>query len=114
MAEIKNRRISRHRRLRMKISGTPERPRLCVFKSNLYIYAQLIDDTVGKTVGSSSNMKGATKGCNIAAAKVVGAQIAESALKNGIKEVAFDRSGYRYHGCVRALADAAREAGLKF
>lgn len=114
MAEMKNRRIGRHRRLRMKILGTPERPRLCVFKSNLYIYAQLIDDTVGKTVGSSSNMKSTTKGCNIPAAKVVGAQIAESALKNGIKEVAFDRSGYRYHGCVRALADAAREAGLKF
>ncbi len=114
MAEIKNRRHNRHRRLRMKISGTADRPRLCIYKSNLYIYAQLIDDTVGKTVGSSSNMKDETKGCNIAAAKVVGAQIAAAALKNGIKEVSFDRSGYNYHGCVKALADSARQAGLKF
>ncbi len=109
-------RRKRHERVRGKISGTPERPRLCVFRSESNIYAQIIDDVNGSTLAAaSSNEKGFEgKGGNIEAAKKVGSAIAERALKKGVEEVVFDRSGYIYHGRVQALAEAAREGGLKF
>ena len=109
-------RIKRHTRVRGKISGTPERPRLNVFRSNANIYAQIIDDVAGNTlVAASSVEKGFEgKGGNIEAAKKVGAMVAERALQKGIEEVVFDRGGYVYHGRVQALAEGAREGGLKF
>lgn len=110
-------RVKRHKRMRNYISGTPERPRLCVFRSNKYIYAQLIDDTAGHTLAASSSKALAAdleKTSNIEAAKAVGKDIAEKTLALGIKSVLFDRGGYIYHGRVKELADAAREAGLEF
>ena len=109
-------RLKRHRRVRAKISGTPERPRLNVFRSSKHIYAQLIDDVNGVTLAAASSMdKGFEgNGGNIEAAKKVGAMIAERALQKGIEEVVFDRGGYVYHGRVAALAEGAREGGLKF
>ena len=109
-------RIKRHKRVRGKISGTAERPRLSVFRSESNIYAQIIDDVAGNTlVAASSVEKGFEgNGGNIEAAKKVGAMIAERALAKGIEEVVFDRGGYVYHGRVQALAEGAREAGLKF
>ena len=106
----------RHARVRGKISGTPERPRLCVFRSESNIYAQIIDDVAGNTLVSASSVEKAFegKGGNIEAAKKVGALIAERAVKKGIEDVVFDRGGYIYHGRVKALAEAAREGGLKF
>lgn len=106
----------RHLRVRKHISGTAERPRLNVFRSLSNIYAQVIDDVKGVTlVAASSQDKGfEAYGGNIEAAKAVGAAVAKSALDKGIKEVVFDRGGYVYHGRVAALAEAAREAGLKF
>ena len=106
----------RHARVRGKISGTPERPRLCVFRSENHIYAQIIDDVAGNTLVSASSVEKAFegKGGNIEAAKKVGALVAERALKKGVEEVVFDRGGYIYHGRVKALAEAAREGGLKF
>ena len=103
----------------MKVSGTSERPRLCVYRSLDHIYAQIIDDRAGKTlVAASSADKGTQKslkgGGNVAAAKVVGKEIAERAKAAGVAKVVFDRGGYKYHGRVKALADAAREAGLQF
>ena len=108
-------RTRRHARVRTKIGGTPERPRLNVFRSNAHIHAQIIDDVNGKTLiaASSVEMKLANGG-NVEAAKAVGAEIAKRALEANITEVVFDRGGYVYHGRVQALADAAREAGLKF
>ncbi len=108
-----------HYRLRRRVRGTPERPRLCVFRSLQNISVQLIDDTTGCTLCSaSSNDKETRKhlkgGGNVAAAKVVGRVMAERAQKTGITQVVFDRGGYQYHGRVKALAEAAREAGLKF
>ncbi|HDH10257.1 MAG TPA: 50S ribosomal protein L18 [Deltaproteobacteria bacterium] len=113
----KARKIRRHRRLRNRVSGTAQRPRLSVFKSNLYMYAQLINDIDGKTIASASNLEKEfvkIKGAGIAAAEAVGTLVAERAIEKGVKEVVFDRSGYQYHGCVKALADAARKVGLKF
>lgn len=108
-------RVKRHQRLRNKISGTPERPRLNVFRSGLHIYAQLIDDVNSKTLASASSLSlKLEKGGNVEAAKQVGTAIAEEAQKVDIKSVVFDRSGYLYHGRVKALAEAAREAGLDF
>ena len=109
-------RIKRHNRVRSKISGTAERPRLSVFRSENHIYAQIIDDVAGNTlVAASSVEKGFEgNGSNIEAAKKVGAAIAERALKKGIENVVFDRGGYIYHGRVQALAEGAREGGLKF
>ena len=105
----------RHARVRNKISGTPESPRLCLYRSNKNIEAQLIDDVHGVTLVSSSSMSlRLENGSNIAAASLVGKDIAEKALAKNIKVVVFDRSGYIYHGRVKALAEAAREAGLKF
>ena len=109
-------RKKRHLRVRNHISGTAQRPRLNVFRSIANIYAQVIDDDKGVTiVSASSNEKGFDGyGGNVAAAKAVGEAVAKKALEKGIKEVVFDRGGYVYHGRVAALAEAAREAGLKF
>ena len=108
-------RVRRHARVRAKISGTAEAPRLCVYRSNKNIEAQLIDDTKGNTLVSSSSMTlKLENGSNIEAAAKVGKDIAEKAVAKGLKKVVFDRSGYIYHGRVKALAEAAREAGLEF
>ena len=107
-----------HVRIRKKLKGTTERPRLTVFRSTAHIYAQVIDDVKGVTlVAASSTEKaegGKKTGGNLAAAKEIGKRVAERAKENGINKVVFDRSGYIYHGRVKALADAAREAGLEF
>jgi large subunit ribosomal protein L18 len=111
-----------HKRIRRKLSGTAARPRLAVFRSEAHIYAQVIDDVAGATVVSASTVDkvdksdkgGKTKGGNVAAAKAIGKLVAERAKEKGIKSVVFDRGGYQYHGRVKALADAAREAGLEF
>jgi len=111
--EIRNR---IHRRIRRKLRGTAERPRLAVFRSVAHIYAQVIDDAGGRTLASASSVdKGARiDGGNLAAAKAIGARVAERAREKGIKAVVFDRGGYQYHGRVKALAEAARAAGLEF
>jgi large subunit ribosomal protein L18 len=102
-----------HARIRAKLSGTAERPRLNVYRSLNHIYAQVIDDQAGQTLVSASTIKMKTGG-NIAAAKEIGKAVAEKAVEKGIKKVVFDRGGYLYHGRIKALADAAREAGLEF
>ena len=107
-------RIKRHRKIRRTLSGTDVTPRLCVFRSNQAIYAQLIDDVKGVTIASSSSLELKLKNNNLEAAAAVGKDIAEKAKKAKIKTVVFDRGGYLYHGCVKALADAARENGLEF
>ena len=108
-------RLRRHKRVRRVVSGTPDCPRLNVFRSNKQIYAQIIDDTTGKTLAASSSVVlKLEQGGNIEAAKKVGADIAEKWKALNIESVRFDRGGYVYHGRVQALADAAREAGLKF
>ena len=114
--DTRGQRIKRHKRVRAKISGTAERPRLSVFRSESNIYAQIIDDVAGNTLVAASSVEKAFEGNggNIEAAKKVGAMIAERALQKGIEEVVFDRGGYVYHGRVQALAEGAREAGLKF
>jgi large subunit ribosomal protein L18 len=109
----------RRERIRKKVVGTAAKPRLSVFKSLSHIYAQLIDDTNGRTIIAASSIEkevnAGLKHCgNVEAAKKVGANIAERALGKSIKNVVFDRSGYQYHGCIKALADAAREKGLNF
>jgi len=126
VAQVPVRRVSRdehrrriHRRVRQSLTGTPERPRLSVYRSLANLYAQVIDDTTGKTIVSAASndkeMRKQTKGGgNVAAAKLVGKTVAERARQKGISQVVFDRGGYRYHGRVKALAEAAREAGLKF
>jgi large subunit ribosomal protein L18 len=108
-----------HSRVRTRVIGTPERPRLCVYRSLGHIYAQVIDDRSGRTLVSASSIDGETRkqlkgGGNLAAAKAIGKAIAERARAAKIELVVFDRGGYKYHGRVKALADAAREAGLKF
>ena len=109
-------RMVRHKRVRGKISGTPERPRLNVFRSNANIYAQIIDDVNGVTLISASTLDKEFEGAggNAGAAKKVGLKIAERALAKGIETVVFDRGGYIYHGRVAALAEGAREGGLNF
>ncbi len=108
-------RLRRHKRVRRVVSGTPDCPRLNVFRSNKQIYAQIIDDTTGKTLAASSSVVlKLENGGNIDAAKKVGADIADKCKALKIESVRFDRGGYVYHGRVQALADAAREAGLKF
>ena len=106
----------RHLRVRTKISGTAECPRLCVYRSNTNLYAQIIDDVAGVTIVSASTLDKAvkTKHANKEAAKEVGALIAKKAIEKNIKTVVFDRGGYIYHGVVKELAEAAREAGLEF
>ena len=113
--EKREARLRRHTRVRKSISGTPEVPRLNVFRSNKAIYAQVIDDTKGETLVSSSTLELKIKnGGNIEAATAVGKDIAEKCKKAKISKVVFDRGGFLYHGRVAALADAAREAGLEF
>ena len=108
-------RISRHDRLRKKLAGTAERPRLAVFRSLKHVYAQIIDDTKGHTlVAASSQDEGHAGGGNAEGAKAVGARLAEKAKAAGIEAVVFDRGGFAYHGRVQALAEAAREGGLNF
>ncbi|AJD56211.1 50S ribosomal protein L18 [Streptococcus mutans PKUSS-HG01] len=108
-------RQKRHRRVRGKLSGTADRPRLNIFRSNTGIYAQVIDDVAGVTLASASTLdKEVSKGTKTEQAVVVGKLVAERAVAKGISEVVFDRGGYLYHGRVKALADAARENGLKF
>jgi large subunit ribosomal protein L18 len=104
-----------HSRIREKLSGTTERPRLNIYRSLNHIYAQVIDDQKGVTLLSASTLQAKAKtGGNVAAAKEIGKTIAEQAVAKGIKRVVFDRGGFLYHGRVKALADAAREAGLEF
>ena len=109
-------RARRHKRVRTKISGTAECPRLCVFRSNSNLYVQVIDDTAGNTLVQASTLdkEVKTKKSNKEAAKEVGALIAKRALEKNIKTVVYDRGGYIYHGVVKELAEAAREAGLEF
>ncbi len=126
MATVLARKLSRnaqrqriHLRVRRKVAGTPERPRLSVYRSLNHIYAQVIDDRTGRALASASSLDKETRkllkgGGNVAAAKVVGKVIAERARAAGIEQVVFDRGGYKYHGRIQALAEAAREAGLKF
>jgi large subunit ribosomal protein L18 len=109
----------RHLRIRKKISGDGERPRLCVHKSNRHIYAQLVDDLTGRTLllatSNRKEFKGEKKSfCTVAVAKQLGKELGEQAMAKGIAKVVFDRGGFLYHGCIKALAEAARETGLKF
>ena len=104
-----------HTRIRRRLAGTPERPRLNIYRSLNHIYAQVIDDSQGVTLVSASTVAAKSKtGGNVAAAKEIGKQIAARAKEKGISKVVFDRGGYLYHGRIKALADAAREAGLEF
>ena len=126
MASVPVRKLSKdahrrrvHARVRTRLVGTPERPRLNVYRSVAHIYVQVIDDRNGRTIVSASSVdketkKGLKGGGNIASAKAVGKIVAERAKSAGVTQVVFDRGGYKYHGRVKALADAAREAGLKF
>ena len=126
MASARVRRLSKdlhrrrvHARVRTKVEGTADRPRLCVYRSLGHIYVQVIDDRSGKTLVSASSVDAESKkslkgGGNIAAAKIIGKTIAQRAKAAGVSKVVFDRGGYKYHGRVKALADAAREAGLQF
>lgn len=126
MASVPVRKLSKdeqrrrvHSRVRQRVTGTPERPRLCVYRSLGHIYAQVIDDRNGRTLVSASSVDKESKknlkgGGNIASAKAVGKFIADRAKAAGVSKVVFDRGGYKYHGRVKALADAAREAGLQF
>jgi len=108
-------RAARHERLRKKVEGTPQRPRLAVFRSTKHIYAQIVDDTKGHTLVAASSMeKDIAKGGNKDGAKEVGAALAARAKEKGIEAVVFDRGGFKYHGRVAALADGAREGGLNF
>ena len=112
-------RVNKHRKLRNRISGTAERPRLAVFRSNNHMYAQIIDDTVGNTLVSASTLQKDVKAelektNNVEAAAYLGTVIAKKAIEKGITSVVFDRGGFIYHGKIKALADAAREAGLNF
>ena len=112
-------RLNKHRKLRNRFSGTAERPRLAVFRSNNHMYAQIIDDTVGNTLVAASTVEKDVKAelektNNVDAAAYLGTVIAKRALEKGIKAVVFDRGGFIYHGKIQALADAAREAGLEF
>ena len=112
-------RARRHRRVRLKITGTGERPRLCVFRSASHIYAQIVDDSRGHTLAAASTLdpdiRASIDGKNKSgSAELVGTELARRAVEKGIKLVAFDRGGYRYHGRVKSLADAARKGGLEF
>ncbi len=115
----KDSRVKVRRRIRGRVEGTPERPRLAVYRSEKHIYAQAIDDMAGHTLAAASTLDGECKAQlkgsgNVSAAQVIGKAIATRLLAKGIDSVVFDRGGYRYHGRIKALADAAREGGLKF
>ena len=109
-------RLRIHKRIRRKVAGTEQRPRLAIFRSVNHIYAQLIDDEKGNTLASAGSIEKdlGGKGGNVESAKLIGRKVAERAKEKGIAKVVFDRGGYLYHGRVKALADAAREAGLEF
>lgn len=107
-------RARRKLRIRKKLHGTAQRPRLSVFRSAKHIYAQVIDDEGGRTIAAASSAKPSVDGSKVDAAKSVGSRVAKACIDQGVEQVVFDRSGYRYHGRVRALAESAREAGLKF
>ena len=118
-ADKNAKRLQRHKRVRRKVFGTPQRPRLCVFRSSNNIYAQIIDDTNRVTLVAASSLDEAVKGAvnhtgNKEAAKLVGEMVAKKAVEKGITEVVFDRGGYIYHGRIKELAEGAREDGLKF
>ncbi|MGB5810186.1 MAG: 50S ribosomal protein L18 [Polyangiales bacterium] len=106
-------RARRQLRIRKKVQGTAERPRLSVFRSAKHIYAQVIDDVGGRTIAAASSVA-TTDGTKVDVAKSVGSTVAKACIDKGVEQVVFDRGGYRYHGRVRALAESAREAGLKF
>ena len=112
-------RVRRHHRVRLRVYGTADRPRLNVYRSNTHVYAQVIDDTTGKTLVSASTLDKEIRaklksGANMSAAAAVGRLVADRALKANLKSVVFDRGGYRFHGRIKALAEASREKGLKF
>ncbi len=112
-------RVRRHERIRRRVSGTPERPRLCVYRSLSHIYAQLVDDVAGRTIVAASDVEAALKGKTSGkkkaeVASLVGGLVAERAKKEGVARVVFDRGGYLFHGRVKALAEAARAGGLEF
>lgn len=107
-------RLKNKARIRKKVTGSPERPRFTVFRSGRHVYAQLVDDSTGQTLVSASTLQSKKKGANVNGAKEVGASLAKKALEKNIQNVVFDRSGYLYHGRVKAVADGAREAGLNF
>jgi large subunit ribosomal protein L18 len=112
-------RLRRHIRVRKRVDGSTERPRLAIFRSNVHIYAQIIDDTVGRTLAAASTVEkqlatGITGKTKIEQARAVGQAVAERARSAGVTKVVFDRGGFKYHGRVQALAEAAREAGLSF
>lgn len=115
-AKKRNARVRRHRRVRKKVQGTEARPRLAVFRSNKHISAQVIDDTTGRTLASASSLEAdlRSSGGNIEGAKKVGELLASRAKDAGVTQVVFDRGGFRYHGRVASLADAARTSGLEF
>ena len=110
----KQNRSKRHRRVRVHVEGTSQRPRLAVFRSLNHIYAQLIDDAAGRTLAAASTLEQKAKGNGVAQAGEVGKAIAAKAKSAGVTQVVFDRGGFLYHGRIKALADAAREAGLEF
>jgi len=115
--DARSSRIVRHTRVRKKVHGTPERPRLCVFRSLRHIYVQVVDDSRGHTLAAASSAEvagGANTGSKLAVSQSVGKLVAERALSKGINQVVFDRGGYKYHGRVKALAEASREGGLVF
>ena len=114
--DTRSQRIKRHKRVRGKVTGTAERPRLNVFRSEKHIYAQIIDDAAGRTLVSASSVEKGFEGSgsNKSGARKVGQMVAERAVKAGIEEVVFDRGGYIYHGRIQELAEGAREGGLKF
>jgi len=114
MLEKKAKRIIRHKRVRAKVLGSESKPRLCVFRSSAHIYAQLINDATGKTILAVNDVDLKGKDKKVDSAKKIGKMIAEKAVEKKITEVIFDRGGYRYHGRVKALAEGAREGGLKF
>lgn len=109
-----NKRLKNKARIRKKVDGSSERPRLAVFRSGKHMYAQIVDDATGKTLASYSTLEGEMKTKNLESSKKVGAELAKRALAKNIKSVVFDRSGYVFHGRVKAVADGAREAGLSF
>ena len=116
-ADKRNARLRRHARVRKRVKGTPERPRLSVFRSSRHIYAQVIDDVAGRTIASASTVEADQRGSyggNVEAARRVGALVAERAREKGVTAVVFDRGGFQYHGRVHVLAEAAREKGLEF
>ena len=118
-SETREARLRRHQRVRQKVTGTADRPRLCVFRSLNHIYAQVVDDLQGRTLVAASTLDaeindGAAKKSKTGRAGLVGSLLAERATEKGISQVAFDRGGFKYHGRVKALAEAARKGGLKF